>query len=555
MEPVDDLGAYTAELSGGSPVAVDADALIATVTFGGVTGIAGGLPPRPVDFTVSPEGEITGVSVSGTAAAVTVRLSPNTDNISPKTYTIGINPESMVISGAATVTITQAGLRAMFLNEDFDTLDAWNSTLSGSNTIDIVADPDDPANKLLQIQRTVNSPVGIWNKDSANANGIFTVETRIKRSVSTHGDNSANVANQYQIYTYESSRFDISAGGASSANIVFDSGFIKTYLNASVAGTSTDANTNVILRRYTANTWYKIVMRIDTEADTFDFYVDGVKHASDALRTAVDTIGTFSIAGTSGDGYIGYLWVDYLRVYEGEPLFSGDDGTNDNGELIPVVPLEDPAVVPVVQTVTGSNWWQERYNNWINNRITGQKIIFIGDSITEQWGGEWAGVGSAVWTQLRQDYSNRITNRGFGGDETQNVIWRLKNGEFPPGLNAEYAVVLIGTNNRHGPRSTAAGIGEIIKTIRANGPLTKIILLAIFPRGTGNNDPNRLRNEAVNEIIKRYDGYLGTTYIDLGQYFVNPDGSLKSGLFVDKLHLTAAGYTLWRQRLLEIIQP
>jgi lysophospholipase L1-like esterase len=135
------------------------------------------------------------------------------------------------------------------------------------------------------------------------------------------------------------------------------------------------------------------------------------------------------------------------------------------------------------------------------------------------------------------------------------VIWRLKNGEFPANLNAEYAVLLIGTNNRHGPGSTAAGIGEIIKTIHQNGPSTKIILLAIFPRGTGNDDPNRLRNEAVNEIIKKYDGQFGTTYIDLGQYFVNADGSLKSELFKDKLHLTTAGYTLWKEKLTEIITP
>jgi lysophospholipase L1-like esterase len=524
---------------------------------------SGGSPLAGVTVTISMDHTTAGSAITDSNGAYTIANVPTGTG-----YTITAS-KAWYITGTITgFTIPSTGdppaadftlstSVTFLLNEDFDTLSAWSSTGQGTNTIEIVSDPDDETNKLLQIHRVAASAVGIWNTVNANASGVFTVETRIKRSVSTYVDNSGNNANQYQIYTYESSKFaDVSAGANSSANIVFDSGFIKTFLNASVAGTTTTGNTNVVLRRYAANDWYKIVMRIDTAADTFDFYVDGVKHARDALRTAVDTIGTFSIAGTSGSD-IGYLWVDYLMIYQGEPQFPDDDGTNDNGEPIPVVPSDDPAVVAASRS---SDWWQNQHTTLKNTLTTGQKILFIGDSITDYWdvkgdGGGAQGEGNAAWGQLNTAYNNKITNLGFSGDETQNVIWRLQNGEFPTGLDAEYAVLLIGTNNRHGPISTAAGIGEIIKTIHENGPSTKIILLAIFPRGTGNDDPNRLRNEAVNGIIKNYDGYFGTQYVDLGQYFVNADGSLKSDLFRDKLHLTAAGYEVWKEKLLEIITP
>src|SRR5438874_7101818 len=67
-------------------------------------------------------------------------------------------------------------------------------------------------------------------------------------------------------------------------------------------------------------------------------------------------------------------------------------------------------------------------------------IIFIGDSITEQW--RW-GAGKPVW---EKHYADRALDFGQGSDLTQNAIWRLKNlpvSEFKP----KAAVILIGTNN------------------------------------------------------------------------------------------------------------
>jgi hypothetical protein len=59
---------------------------------------------------------------------------------------------------------------------------------------------------------------------------------------------------------------------------------------------------------------------------------------------------------------------------------------------------------------------------------------------------------------------------------------------------------MIGTNNGHKPESIAAGIGKILKILNKNAPLSKIVLLSILPCGSGNNDENTIRNNAVNNI-------------------------------------------------------
>ncbi len=204
----------------------------------------------------------------------------------------------------------------------------------------------------------------------------------------------------------------------------------------------------------------------------------------------------------------------------------------------------ESAHIPVPST---ENWWITRHNERKNNVIVDQKIIFIGDSITSRF------ESSEAWSELSQKYGNKITNLGFEGDQTQHVIWRLMNGEFPEGINAEYAIVMIGTNNRHDPKSIAEGITQIIKVINNNSPITKILLLSILPRGRGISDKHTDRNILVNNIIKKYDGNINVQYVDLVQSFIDTNGVLIEELFIDKLHLTLSGYNLWKNKIFDMI--
>ncbi|MDR2476733.1 MAG: carboxypeptidase regulatory-like domain-containing protein, partial [Treponema sp.] len=91
------------ELTAGTGVDVNADDTSASVTFAGANGLA----LAPADFTVTAGAVISNVSVNGGTATVTVGFAANSDTSIEKTYTVGIAPESTVIKGSATVTITQ----------------------------------------------------------------------------------------------------------------------------------------------------------------------------------------------------------------------------------------------------------------------------------------------------------------------------------------------------------------------------------------------------------------------------------------------------------------
>src|SRR6476620_10174298 len=79
-------------------------------------------------------------------------------------------------------------------------------------------------------------------------------------------------------------------------------------------------------------------------------------------------------------------------------------------------------------------------------------LAFVGDSITRRWRGEG---NIQVWDKYWGSY--RAVNMGIGGDATQNVLWRLKNGQLD-GYQARVFVVMIGTNNCWGDKPVPADV-------------------------------------------------------------------------------------------------
>ena len=83
-------------------------------------------------------------------------------------------------------------------------------------------------------------------------------------------------------------------------------------------------------------------------------------------------------------------------------------------------------------------------------------------------------------------------NFGWGADRTENILWRLENGELD-GVNPKVIVILAGTNNvgkEPGDEAKVAditrGLKAIVDTCRKKAPAATIVLTAIFPR---NDDP------------------------------------------------------------------
>src|SRR5215212_2573547 len=84
-------------------------------------------------------------------------------------------------------------------------------------------------------------------------------------------------------------------------------------------------------------------------------------------------------------------------------------------------------------------------------------LYFEGDSITRRW----EATHRESWDKNFGGW--RAANFGAGGDRTQNVLYRIRNGELD-GVNPKVIVLLIGTNNV-GPTPVGGDDGPLVREI------------------------------------------------------------------------------------------
>jgi len=179
------------------------------------------------------------------------------------------------------------------------------------------------------------------------------------------------------------------------------------------------------------------------------------------------------------------------------------------------------------------------------------QLVFIGDSITEGW--EKSGL--PVWRRYYEKYD--AVALGFGGDHTENVLWRLQHGEVD-GLSPKVAVLMIGTNNtgdrQDEPYATAAGVKRIVEELRARLPHTKVLLLAVFPRDAQPASFQRRLNAQVSERIAGLADGRDVFFADINAALLNPDGTLSPEVMPDLLHPGEHGYEIWARTMQPILQ-
>lgn len=202
----------------------------------------------------------------------------------------------------------------------------------------------------------------------------------------------------------------------------------------------------------------------------------------------------------------------------------------------------NPATKPTLR-----NDWLARHEGF--NAIAkkgGVDLLFLGDSITDGWSGN----GKALWTERFKPL--KAANFGIGGDKTEHVLWRLQNGNLD-GIQPKALMLMIGTNNtgRDTAPQIAEGIAAIVKEIQQRSPATKILLLAVFPRSEKPEAPARAKIAEINRIIAGLDDGQKVFFLDIGQKFLQPDGSLSKEIMPDFLHLSPAGYKIWA----DAVQP
>ena len=246
---------------------------------------------------------------------------------------------------------------------------------------------------------------------------------------------------------------------------------------------------------------------------------------------------------TSGSGRVSVSNVRITR--EGKPSVACPDYRTES--ITPAMLNESWSV----------EWWLPRHEQKLEEKRklvaagTPPGIVFIGDSITQGWEKE----GREVWQ--RHYARHHALALGFGGDRTENVLWRLQHGEID-GIAPKVAVLMIGTNNTghraEDPQTTAAGIKRLVDEIRRRLPKTKVLLLAIFPRGEKPDDFLRGINERVNKIIAGHADGRSVHFLDINPSLVNPDGTLSRDVMPDLLHPSEKGYGLWARGIEPTLQ-
>lgn len=213
--------------------------------------------------------------------------------------------------------------------------------------------------------------------------------------------------------------------------------------------------------------------------------------------------------------------------------------------LISVSAAEEAELHSAIKPVPREGGWMTRHESF-NKRVKEGNVdlLFIGDSITQGWEGS----GQKVWKEFYGD--RNAVNLGIGGDRTQHVLWRLDNGNIE-GISPKAAVIMIGTNNSRDntPEQIADGVTRIVQKLRKQLPKTKILLLAVFPRGESPTDARRQVNEKTNAMIEKLSKDDMVTYLDIGPKFLAEDGTLSRKIMPDLLHLSPAGYVIWAESI------
>ncbi len=204
------------------------------------------------------------------------------------------------------------------------------------------------------------------------------------------------------------------------------------------------------------------------------------------------------------------------------------------------------------------DWWLPRHEAKLAeikaHRDAGRRVdlVFLGDSITQGWENE----GKAAWAASFAKYN--AVALGFGGDRTENLLWRLQHGELD-GMRPKAIVMMIGTNNTgdrlEDPAFTVAGIQRNLDEIRRRQPQAKVLLLALFPRGEKPDDLMRRHNAKINALLPTLADGRHVVFLDIGRALTKPDGTLSQDILPDWLHLSPQGYEIWARSLDATLTP
>ncbi len=185
--------------------------------------------------------------------------------------------------------------------------------------------------------------------------------------------------------------------------------------------------------------------------------------------------------------------------------------------------------------------WQQRRAEWAQTAVQDRHaVVFLGDSITQGWGG---GLGAAF-------PGVKVANRGISGDTTRGVLVRLD--EDVLALDPEAVVILIGTNDLEEgatPEVAAGNLKLILAAIERHDANTPIVLCQVFPSSATMKRPAEAIRATNALYLAAVKGDPRVTYVETWPLFANEQGDAKKEEFPDLLHPNEVGYAKWAAAL------
>lgn len=212
--------------------------------------------------------------------------------------------------------------------------------------------------------------------------------------------------------------------------------------------------------------------------------------------------------------------------------------------------MSNPAAIPTaVEDVLGDGRWMSMHRRFIAEAKEKEpEVVIIGDSLVQLMAQD------ELWDKMFVPL--HCLNFGIGSDQTQNVLWRLQNGELED-FAPKVIVICCGTNNHeHTPDQIVGGILEIVKTCQKKQPQSQIIVMGIPPRGQFDNPLRKKINRINSGASAGVSGIPNVFFFDVDpNIFINSsDGSISHLDMYDYLHLTRQGYRKLLEPLLDEIQ-
>jgi lysophospholipase L1-like esterase len=213
---------------------------------------------------------------------------------------------------------------------------------------------------------------------------------------------------------------------------------------------------------------------------------------------------------------------------------------------------EDPFAIPATDAglpgagpIRRYDWfqtlWRERRSEWARRSADDRRaVVFLGDSITQGWGGALGAAFPGV----------KVANRGISGDTTRGVLLRLR--EDVLALDPAAVVLLIGTNDLEEgatPEVVAGNLKLILAGLESHDPKMPVVLSQVFPSSAAKKRPAE-KIRAVNALfLAAAKNDPRVTYLETWPLFADASGDANLGEFPDLLHPNEAGYAKWAAAL------